>query len=211
MAKPLFYKSPPRWRIYSCLGAAVLMECAALAVASLHLRNTEHASAPGPLPAVPPVETRFVEELPKSPPPPEVPPPLPPPPTEEQTEFVLEEFVAPPRPRVAPPTRSHGAISSAHAPSNSRLLVRSLRASLTSSPRPPYPYEARRARITGTGQFLLHFDNSGSVTEVKVARSTGSQLLDQVSVNTFRRWRCQPGAYREVSVPISFTLQGAQF
>ncbi len=81
---------------------------------------------------------------------------------------------------------------------------------LTNSPRPAYPYEARRAHRTGSGTFLLTFDASGAVNDVAVTRSTGSAVLDQVSTSTFRRWRCQPGACDKVSVPVTFTLAGAQ-
>ncbi|MBA3650296.1 MAG: hypothetical protein H0W66_02150 [Chthoniobacterales bacterium] len=41
-------------------------------------------------------------------------------------------------------------------------------------------------------------------------KSTGSAIFDQLASNTFRRWRCRPGVYEQVYVPITFTLQGAQ-
>ena len=37
-----------------------------------------------------------------------------------------------------------------------------------------------------------------------------ADLLDQVSINTFMRWRCKPGFYTKVVVPITYTMQGAQ-
>ncbi|MDQ3545853.1 MAG: energy transducer TonB, partial [Verrucomicrobiota bacterium] len=86
----------------------------------------------------------------------------------------------------------------------------SAKANLTSAPRPSYPYEARRARQTGSGKFLLIFNSSGSVTDVQVTQSTGSAILDQTSMQTFRRWRCRPGAYSKVYVPITYTMEGAQ-
>ncbi len=81
---------------------------------------------------------------------------------------------------------------------------------MLAAPHPSYSYEARRARQTGSGKFLLHFDRNGYVTEVGLVQSTGSAILDQLASNTFRRWRCRPGVYEQVYVPITFTLQGAQ-
>jgi TonB family protein len=79
-----------------------------------------------------------------------------------------------------------------------------------SAPRPNYPYEARRAKQTGSGKFIITFDDSGNATDVSAAQSTGSPILDQTSINTFMRWKCNPGAYHKVSVPITYTLSGAQ-
>ena len=78
------------------------------------------------------------------------------------------------------------------------------------SPHPVYPFEARRAMQTGSGTVLLRFDSNGDVTEVDAVQSTGSAFLDQVSLRALQRWRCKPGVYEKVYVPITFTLQGAQ-
>jgi len=48
------------------------------------------------------------------------------------------------------------------------------------------------------------------VAGVIVVESTGSAVLDQVSLTALRQWRCKPGVYEKVYVPITFTLQGAQ-
>lgn len=81
---------------------------------------------------------------------------------------------------------------------------------MLSAPHPSYPYEARRSKRTGSGKFLLWLDPDGSVTEVRVIQSTGSPILDQVSLSTLSRWHRRPGVYRQVYVPITFTLAGAQ-
>ncbi|MGH8092451.1 MAG: energy transducer TonB [Chthoniobacterales bacterium] len=61
-----------------------------------------------------------------------------------------------------------------------------------------------------TGVFLLDFDYAtGAVTDVRVLKSTGSPILDATSIRTFKRWRCKPGAYRHVKVPITYTMTGA--
>jgi TonB family protein len=78
------------------------------------------------------------------------------------------------------------------------------------SPHPGYPFEARRASQTGSGKFLLRFDSNGEVAEVDAIQSTGSAILDRVSMRALRQWRCQPGIYESVCVPITFTLNGAE-
>jgi len=79
-----------------------------------------------------------------------------------------------------------------------------------SAPRPNYPYEARRSKQTGSGRFIITFDDSGNATDVSAAQSTGCSILDQTSISTFMRWKCNPGAYHKVVVPITYTMQGAQ-
>jgi len=78
------------------------------------------------------------------------------------------------------------------------------------SPHPAYPFEARKAKQAGSGKFLLQFDSNGDVTEAIAVESTGSAVLDQVSLTALRQWRCKAGVYDKVYVPITFTLQGAQ-
>ncbi len=212
MAKPQFYKSPPKWQVFASLVGALAIEFAAIGVASLH--KEEEIPTDIGFTSQQPVDAVITEIPPEpTPPPDEEPPPPPPPPPDEPTEFTIEEPTPPPRPKDAPTPKPRAKVASSlprsSAPSGPVSLV-SARANLTSAPRPPYPYEARRSHVVGSGKFLLHFDESGSVTDVDVTQSTGSPVLDQISTNTFRRWRCKPGAYSKVYVPITFTMQGAQ-
>jgi protein TonB len=81
-----------------------------------------------------------------------------------------------------------------------------------SAPRPEYPYEARRARITGNGIAVIVVDPAnGVVTDVTMAQSTGSPVLDNAAISGFRRWRFKPGNVNQVRVPISFTMTGAMY
>jgi TonB family protein len=81
-----------------------------------------------------------------------------------------------------------------------------------SAPRPEYPYEARRGRITGEGIASLAIDSaSGRVLSVVMTKSTGNTLLDQAAIAGFRRWRFRPGAPAAVRCPITYTLTGAMF
>jgi TonB family protein len=76
------------------------------------------------------------------------------------------------------------------------------------APRPDYPQEARSRRIAGSGVCVVSVDASGSVTNVSMARSTGSPLLDKSVLRTVRTWRFKPGTVGKVSVPVEFTLEG---
>jgi TonB family protein len=78
------------------------------------------------------------------------------------------------------------------------------------APRPYYPYEARRGRITGSGLLRIYVDETGKVTEVKVVKSTGNRFLDDAGLRAFRQWRAKPGNRREVDMPLVFVLSDAQ-
>ncbi len=212
MAKPQFYKPAPRWQIWACLAGALALEFAAIGVASL---NREEAVIDNPgFTTQQPVDAVITEIPPEpTPPPDEEPPPPPPPPPDEPTEFTVEEPTPPPRPKDAPTPKPRAKVAAtlprAAGPVGPVSLA-SARSTLVSSPRPQYPYEARRSHATGSGKFMIHFDASGSVTDVDVTQSTGNAILDQTTVSTFRRWRNRPGVPARVSVPITYTLQGAQ-
>ncbi len=202
-------KAPSRWRVLVALIAALSLEADAVAVASLH------KSAPIPVVTGVATEDRAAEvilinEPPEpTPPPDEAPPPIPPPPT-DPNEFVLESPTPPPRPRLTQQTKARATSLHRQGASARSASYVSGSANMLAAPHPSYPYEARRSRQTGSGRFLLTFNPSGSVSRVSVIQSTGSQILDQVSVNALRQWKCRPGAYEQAYVPVTFTLQGAQ-
>jgi protein TonB len=211
MAKPQYYKPPPQWQFWAALAGAILIEGAAVGLASLH-REEEIPVDPGFV-SQQPIDAIITELPPEPTPPPEEEPPPPPPPPTEPSEFVIEEPTPPPRPKDAPTPKPRARVAASRpsgAPAPGPVNFVSAKANMTFAPRPSYPYEARRARQTGSGKFLLHFDGSGSVTDVDVINSTGSAILDQTSMSTFRRWKCKPGVYTKVYVPITYTLEGAQ-
>jgi len=69
----------------------------------------------------------------------------------------------------------------------------------------PRPYEARARHITGFGICVLRVRPDGTVSDATMLRSTGSVLLDNVTMSTFRRWRFVPGRADEVKIPIKYT------
>ena len=79
------------------------------------------------------------------------------------------------------------------------------RAIAVRSPLPEYPYQAKRAHITGSGVCVMKIDTaSGNVTTAMMAESTGDGILDNVTIKTFQRWRFKPGTVSQVRVPISY-------
>ncbi|MEO5753544.1 MAG: energy transducer TonB [Chthoniobacterales bacterium] len=211
MAKPQYYKGMPKWQVFASLAGALAIELAAVALAGLH-KEEEIPVDPGFV-SQQPIDAIITELPPEPTPPPEEDPPPPPPPPDEPTEFTIEEPTPPPRPKDAPKPKAKPRVASSRPTgpvTSGPVSFISAKANLTSAPRPTYPYEARRARQTGSGKFLLIFSSSGSVSDVQVTQSTGSAILDQTSMQTFRRWRCKPGAYSKVYVPITYTMEGAQ-
>ena len=74
------------------------------------------------------------------------------------------------------------------------------------TPKPPYPYQARAAHLTGSGSFRVTFDGSGHVSNISVAQSIGSGILDN-AVLQFARGNWTGGPNTAVTVPVTFNLQ----
>jgi TonB family protein len=80
------------------------------------------------------------------------------------------------------------------------------------APRPEYPYEARRQKVTGEGIVVMTVDPlTGIVTSVSMSKTTGSTFLDNAAVAGFKRWRFKPGTISSVTCPVTFTLSGASY
>jgi TonB family protein len=85
---------------------------------------------------------------------------------------------------------------------NQRLLV--------DRPRPEYPAEARKQRLTGGGLFDIEFvPETGRVRRIHVVQSTGHRLLDQSVITAVRQWRVKPQSIRSVRLPVTFLGSGA--
>lgn len=83
------------------------------------------------------------------------------------------------------------------------------RAVAISAARPDYPYEARRAGLTGAGVVVIELDSAtGKVTSVRMDPSTGHAILDRAAIDAFMRWRFKPGTVSPVRTPIRFTVSG---
>jgi len=133
----------------------------------------------------------------------------PPPPLEQihpdQDSFQEKNLMPPPiraHRNARPPSRIRGITAS----------LRSVKATVAYGPRPIYPYQARRQRVTGSGIALLTVDQtSGTVTDVRMAQSCGNVILDISTLDAFRRWRFKPGGVTQLEVPITYTLMGVSY
>jgi protein TonB len=132
-----------------------------------------------------------------------------PPPLEQihpDQEIFREESLTP------PPVRAHRKARPASLVRGRTASLRSVKAMVAYAPRPVYPYEARRQRVTGSGVALLIVDQTlGTVTDVLMAQSCGNAILDNSTLDALRRWRFKPGSVARVQVPITYTLMGVSY
>jgi protein TonB len=196
MAKPLLYKPPPRWQVWTALGAALLIHIGAV------IASMKREAPPPDLSNIPTAEITATLEPQEAPTPPPEDIPLPPPPPEPAVQPEFHEEVTP------PPRQPQRQVVPIKAPPVSMATAR---ASAIFAPRPEYPYEARSRKITGSGVCVLTVGPDGGVTDAVMAQSIGNSILDNATVSTFKRWRFVPGKYSKVKVPITYTLTGASY
>jgi TonB family protein len=81
------------------------------------------------------------------------------------------------------------------------------RAVMIYKPRIEYPYEARRAGITGSGVVAVDVDYAtGKVKRAYMLKSTGSSILDDAAMSSFREAKFLPGTFESpIKIPISYT------
>jgi TonB family protein len=111
-----------------------------------------------------------------------------------------------------PPIRAHRKARPPSLIGGTTPSLRPVKATVAYAPRPVYPYQARRQRVTGSGIALLAVDQtSGTVTDVRMAQSCGNVILDNSTLDAFRRWRFKPGGVTQLEVPITYTLMGVSY
>jgi TonB family protein len=77
------------------------------------------------------------------------------------------------------------------------------------SSKPAFPYGERNLRHEGVAVFRLDIDvKSGTTTNATMLQSSGFPKLDDVAFNCVRRWRWRPGTWKQVEVPVMFTITG---
>lgn len=57
---------------------------------------------------------------------------------------------------------------------------------------PAYPIDARRRREQGTVKLMVLVGPDGRVSDIELARSSGSQALDRAALGAVKRWRWAP-------------------
>ncbi len=70
---------------------------------------------------------------------------------------------------------------------------------------PAYPRSAPWTVKQGSGVFELHVQKDGSVGKVKILKSSGDQVFDDVTVKTLSNWQLRRGPLI-IELPLSFTL-----
>lgn len=74
---------------------------------------------------------------------------------------------------------------------------------------PEYPAKFAPYAWSGKGLFLLKVNpKTGEVEEVKVLKTTGHVLLNEMAAKAFFQWRFQPGGAAQVQVPCEFYAHG---
>lgn len=211
MTGALLYQPKQRWRVGLAFVAAILIHYAAVAIAGLpHQTHVEATPGNGDIPVdvIPPDSP--AEE---STPPEEVAASTPIPVPVEQPIFHDD-------PTTTTSTPVRRLVSKAIAPiakvsrgiGSGTPALSSVRTMALSGPRPAYPYEARRQKITGSGVAMMTVNPAtGNVIDAVMQQSTGSLVLDNAAVAAFRKWRFKAGTGPVVKSPITFTLSGAHY
>jgi len=201
MNAALPYRLRGRWTFWIAFACAAAIHLGAVVLAKSKSERTtvQDFTAPG-------TDVVLVNEQPEPASPQEsiTPPPL------DQVYPHDDVFVVENRPQ--PPVRARKKMRAVSFVKGTVAPFGSVKALVMYAPRPVYPYEARRQRITGSGIALLTVDpTDGDVTAVQMAQSCGSVILDNATLDAFRRWRFNRGTAASVRVPITYTLMGASY
>jgi len=206
MNAAMIYRARSRWLIWVAFGCAIAIHLAAVAIAENKSRpeatnfGTEISDVVGVDNGEPP--TVGPEEI------------LPPEPVQPATdaeafpeENVVQRLI---HPRKKTPVTS--VVRSIGIGTGRTTHSGSVKALALYAPRPPYPYEARRGGITGSGIAQLTVNPEvGNVIDARMAQSTGSAVLDNATVETLRNWRFKSGVASSIQVPITYTLTGVSY
>ena len=163
------------------------------------------ASEEGPAQIAPVVEKKAEPNRSPASMPPNQKPPTPteqaPPAEEPAVVAVPEEKKHRPRKRPRPAVQPEAATISAPVP----VSLSVAQSMAITAPLPDYTYEMKRRSLTGSGVCVVTVDTAtGTVTNATMFQSTGSPLLDKLTIQTFKSWRFKPGTVSQVRVPISY-------
>jgi TonB family protein len=200
MNTALLYRPRRHWRVWIAFACAAAIHVGAVVLAKSKFEKTTLQDFRPPGTDIEVIDTAPEQVRPEE----SLPPPLLPSSPDEET--FLEENRAP------RPVRPQKKTRIAFFTSGTGARFGSVKASVMYSPRPVYPYEARRQRLTGSGIALLTVDPAvGHVTSVRMTQSCGNVFLDNATLDAFRKWRFKPGSAASVEVPITYTLTGASY
>jgi len=201
MNAALLYRSRGRWTFWIAFACAAAIHLGAVVLAK---SKSERTTVQDFMPPGTDVELINEQPEPESPQESITPPPL--------DKIRLDEDVFVEENRTQPSVHARKKTRTASLVRGTAAPFGSVKALVMYAPRPVYPYEARRHRITGSGIALLIIDpTDGDVTAVQMAQSCGNAILDNATLEAFRRWRFKPGTAPTVQVPITYTLTGASY
>ncbi len=109
--------------------------------------------------------------------------------TESSTNTISAEAAEPSTPVATTVAAAPAAVAAAPAPAREPPRAD---ASWSGNAPPPYPMLARRLGEQGEVRLDIQISPEGTVTEIKLKRSSGSSLLDQTAMDTVRKWRFKP-------------------
>ncbi len=116
----------------------------------------------------------------------------------------------PPAPAESPPPPPSAARAATPAP----FVPPNFNAAYLDNPPPPYPALARRMGEQGKVVLRVLVNVKGTADKVELKSSTGSARLDNIALETVKRWRFVPARQGSepvaawVLIPITFTLEG---
>ncbi|HVK62387.1 MAG TPA: energy transducer TonB, partial [Bdellovibrionales bacterium] len=79
---------------------------------------------------------------------------------------------------------------------------------LPGNPKPVYPQQDRLLKRQGLAVLRAYIRADGSVGQVVLEKSSGSPLMDQSALSTYKNWRYYPGQEGPVRHRIAFQLTG---
>lgn len=191
-----------QWRFSAALATALLIHCAAIGFGKMRSIPTRPPGTPDF------TQIDFLEPLiPENPRTEDIEAPLTPPAIDPT--FIESAPTPPPRRQF---TNSNPIIPPKNNAGPRATNLSSAKVLAVNAPRPDYPYEARRQKITGSGIAVMTIDpGTGSVMNVAMVKSTGNSFLDNAALAGFRRWRFRAGTASSVTCPVTFTLTGASY
>jgi TonB family protein len=123
--------------------------------------------------------------------------------SEDESEVVAAPAEKKPRQRKRHRPAAESAAATMSAPVPVSLSVAQSMA--ITAPLPGYTYEMKRRHLTGSGVCVVTVDTAtGTVSNATMFQSTGSPVLDKLTIQTFQSWRFKPATVSQVRVPISY-------
>jgi protein TonB len=226
------YRPPGRRRTASTRGARWISLGVVIALHALVLAAAlSHAPTRAALADAAPVLVRFIQPEPPRPATPPAPRPEPekpkptvkprpvqpraePPPIIAAASPAPSAFEAPAAPAKVEPAPAAAPVGPVAAAAPAPVIPPSFNADYLQNPAPAYPALSRRLGEEGRVVLRVYVDPDGHPARVEMRTSSGHSRLDEVALETVRKWKFVPAKQGAqpvaawVLVPISFSLRG---